>query len=137
MDTQQDNLLSILEQKKEWLIKMLDITRQFKDMLEADRIDEFENGLKSREVMIAKIDGLTGIERKIGTNGSADTAVLKKQTQEIIREILEVDKENTDLATKKIKWYKEQIKKINDSKKGAGNYSKNQQSDAYYVDAKK
>ncbi|MFA5675709.1 MAG: hypothetical protein WDA65_04220 [Christensenellales bacterium] len=137
MDKEQGDLLSILEQKKEWLTKMLDITRQFKVMLEADRIDEFEDGLKNREIMIAKIDGLTNIERKISTKSGADTVIIKKQTQEIIKEILKVDKENTELATKKIKWYKEQIKSINDRKKGMGSYSQDQRGDAFYVDAKK
>ncbi len=137
MDTEQGNLLSILEQKKEWLTKMLDITRQFKALLEADRIDEFENGIKSRETIIAKIDGLINIERKFGNKNSADIVILKKQTQEIIQQILEVDKENTELATKKIKWYKEQIKSINESKKGTSSYSKSMQENAFYVDAKK
>lgn len=137
MDKEHGDLLSVLEQKKEWLLKMLNITRQFKVMLEADHIDEFENGLKSREKMIAKIDGLTSIEREFGTDSSVDIVVIKKQTQEIIREILQADKENTELATKKIKWYKEQIKKINDRKKGSSSYSNNVQGNAFYVDAKK
>ena len=133
MDT--SDILSILKQKKKLLIKMLELTKQFKVLLNADRIDDFENGIKNRQAIIEKISGLVSIERKLDAKGGGEINDLKKQIQDIIQEILKADKENAQLASNKIKWYKQQIKSINDNKKSA-NYSKNQE-DAFYVDAKK
>lgn len=139
MDTQGHNDLgALLQQKKEWLERMLDITRRFGALLLADKIDEFADGLKSREAIIARIDAITRMERQLEPGDGADTEKLKKQTQELIRDILRIDADNAALAKEKVKRYREQIKSINDSKKGLGNYAKAPgNDDAFYVDAKK
>ncbi len=136
MDTQDQKALLLL--KKEWLEKMLSLTQQFSRLLEADRIEEFAQGLKSREVIIAKIDELAKKERKQKSRRDEETDALFSQTQDLIRAIMKLDAMNADLAEKKINLYKQQIKSLNEGKKGIGNYAKSGKSDdAFYVDAKK
>lgn len=138
MDTEQNSLAAVLIQKKEWLSQMLSLTKQFYALLEADQIDEFASALKSREALIGKIDALTKQERQLDAFGNADTNKLKQQTQDMIRDILSLDKKNADLASEKLMRYREQIKNVSQSKKGIDNYAKTGQSeDAYFVDAKK
>lgn len=138
MDTEQNSLAAVLQQKKEWLSQMLNITKQFYSLLEADRIDDFASGLKNREALIAKIDALTEKEKQLKSQESTNTEVLKQQTQGLIRDILSLDKKNTDLAAEKLSQYREQIKKVGQTKKGINQYSEtNKKEDAFFIDAKK
>lgn len=132
-----ENLLAVLQQKKQWLDKMLTVTRELKGYIEADRIDEFAAGLKSREQIISKIDAFAKMERQFDDQSSAETDKVKVQTQTVIHAILQMDAENAKQAAEKIALYKKQIKSINESKKGMDNYAKPHPSDdAFYVDTK-
>ena len=136
MDTH--DLSSLLRQKKELLEKMLELTQQFTLLLEQDRVDDFAEGLKNRETIIQKVDSLAKMEKRFRLPDETDPDGLIKQTQNIIREILKLDAKNAALAAEKINGYKQQIKSLNEKKKGIGNYAKTgQDDDAFYVDAKK
>lgn len=132
-----DNLLAVLQQKKQWLDKMLAVTQQLMGYIEADRIDEFAAGLKNREQIISKIDAFARMERQFADQSNAETDAIKTQTQAVIHQILQLDAQNAKLAGEKIALYKQQIKSINESKKGVDNYARPYPSDdAFYIDTK-
>ena len=132
-----DNLLAVLQQKKQWLDKMLAVTQQLKGYIEADRIDEFASGLKNREQIISKIDAFARMERQFADQSNAASDEIKAQTQAVIRQILKLDAQNAKLAGEKIALYKQQIKSINESKKGVDNYVKPYPTDdAFFIDTK-
>ena len=137
-EQERQNLIGVLEQKKDWLQKMLQVTKQFEKQLLSDDVDAFAEGLKKREDMIAKIDAFVRIQRNMPTLDDPQIAQLKESTRNIIREILRADEKNSALAADKINHYKEQIRNLNQQKKGMGSYSKAyQENDAVYFDSKK
>ncbi len=133
-----ENLLGLLEQKKELLTKMRDITKEFAELLEADDVDAFVDGLQQREDIIKKIDAFTKIERQMSEIEDEQVKLLKQQSRDIIQEILKIDEQNTALAQNKIDQYRVQIRSLNQQKKGIGQYQKaNKMNEAFYFDEQK
>ncbi len=133
-----DILLSILEKKNEWLTKMRDVTKTFTALLDKDDVDAFADGLRQREEIIKTIDALTKIEKQIKGIDTEQAELLKQQSREMMREILTLDEQNTALAQEKIGQYKEQIRSLNQQKKGIGQYARiYKKNEAYYFDQKK
>lgn len=133
-----DQLQDILEQKKVWLIKMRDITRQCADMLEKDDIDAFSGSLEAREGIISKIDAFSKKEKQISAADDAQILVLKQDIRGIIQEIIQIDEQITAQANSRIEFYKDELKNLNQKKKGIGKYiNAYQKTDAYYFDEKK
>ncbi len=137
-EQERQNLIGVLEQKREWLQKMLEVTRQFEKQLLSDDVDAFAEGLKKREDMIAKIDAFVRIQRNMPSEDDHEIARLKESTRQIIREILKADEKNSALAADKINLYREQIRNLNQQKKGVSSYTKAYpQNDAVFFDSKK
>lgn len=133
-----ENLLGVLEQKKEWLTKMREITKQCGIMLNNDEVDAFSKSLEAREGIIGRIDAFSRIEKQMKVADDAQIKVLKQQIRDIIFEIIQLDERNASLAQTKIELYKAQLKSLNQKKKGIGKYTKAYQKDeAYYFDKKK
>ena len=133
-----DNLLGVLEQKKEWLSKMRDMTEQLAALLGDDDVDAFSDGLEQREDIISKIDAFTRMERQMPDVEDEQVELLKQQTRDIIREIMKMDEQNAALAQEKIEQYRVQIKNMNQQKIGIGQYARAYQAnEAFYFDEKK
>ena len=133
-----DQLLGVLAQKKEWLMKMHELTEQCGVMLENDDIDAFSKSLEAREGIIAKIDAFSKMEKQMTAVKDAQIVVLKQEIRGIIHKIIQLDERNADLAKSKIELYKEEIKNLNQKKKGIGTYKNAYlKNDAYYFDEKK
>ncbi len=133
-----DQLQNILEQKKEWLIKMRDITRQCAGMLENDDVDAFAGSLEAREGIIVKIDAFSKMEKQISAADDAQILVLKQDIRGIIQEIIQLDEQNTAQAQLKLELYKDELKNLNQKKQGIGKYiNAYQKTDAFYFDEKK
>lgn len=133
-----ENLLGLLEQKKELLTKMRDVTKRFAALLENDEVETFSDGLQQREDIIKKIDAFTKMERHMPEIEDEQVASLKQQCRELIREMLKIDEQNSQLAQKKIEQYRVQIKSLNQQKKGIGQYANAyKKNEAFYFDEKK
>jgi hypothetical protein len=133
-----NHLLSILEQKKEWLTEMREITIKCGTMLENDDVDAFSESLEAREGIINKIDAFSKIEKQIPNVADKQVDVLKHEIRGIILKIIELDERNTSLAQSKIDLYKAQLKDLNQKQKGIGKYKNAyQKNDAFYFDEKK
>lgn len=133
-----ENLLGLLEQKKELLTKMRDVTKHFAALLENDEVETFADGLQQREDMIKKIDAFTKMERQMPEIEDEQMASLKQQCRELIREMLSIDEQNAQLAQTKIEQYRSQIRNLNQQRKGIGQYSNvYKKNEAFYFDEKK
>lgn len=134
-----EQLLDLLGQKKEQLIKMREITEQCVIMLNDDEVDAFTGFLEEREGIIQKIDAFSRMERQIPpVDEDKPLKAARQQIRDIIQEILQLDEQNTAIAQSKISLYKEQIKNLNQKKNGIGKYmNAGQAGDAYYFDQKK
>ncbi len=140
MMKQQDKseLMSVLGQKKELLEKMMNMTAQIKTELQQDKIDAFAEGINTRQTIIAAIDELTRAEHGFETADDIEILALKKEIRGIIARTLQLDEENTTLAHEKLQLYKDQIKHLNQAKKGVDHYTNPTESqDAFFVDASK
>lgn len=133
-----ENLLGLLEQKKELLTKMRDVTKRFGTWLENDDVDTFVDGLQQRDDIIKKIDAFTKMERQMPEVEDEQVRSLKQQSRDIIQEIMKFDEQNAALAKNKIDQYKVQIRSLNQQKKGIGQYERaNKMNEAFYFDEKK
>ena len=133
-----ENLLGLLEQKKELLTKMRDVTKHFGTWLENDDVDTFVDGLQQREDIIKKIDAFTKMERQMPEVEDEQVRSLKQQSRDIIQEIMKFDEQNAALAKNKIDQYKVQIRSLNQQKKGIGQYERaSKMNEAFYFDEKK
>lgn len=131
-------LLAILEQKKEWLTKMQNLTEQCGIQLQNDDIDAFSKSLEAREGIISKIDAFSQMEKQMPPVKDNQIVVLKQEIRGIIHKIMQLDEHNTELAQSKIELYKEELKNLNQKKKGIGTYKNAYlKSDAFYFDEKK
>ena len=139
MNTQnKEELKSILLQKKELLGKMLNMTIQIKAELQQDNIEAFAEAIKNRQMIIAGIDELTKAEHALGTEDDIEILALKKEIRDIVAQTLQQDEENTTLAHDNLQLYKDQIKHLNQTKKGVGHYANQAEGqDAFFVDANK
>ncbi len=133
-----DQLLGILEHKRDWLTKMRDLTEQCGILLEKDDVDAFSKSLEAREGIIGKIDAFSKIEKQLPTVDDAQILVLKQEIRGIIQEIIKLDEQNEVLARHKIELYKADLKNLNQKKNGIGKYKNAyQKNDAFYFDEKK
>lgn len=133
-----DQLLSILELKKEWLTKMREMTEQCKTLLENDDVDAFSKALEAREGIIGKIDAFSKTEKQYTDADDAQILVLKQEIRGIILEIIKLDEKNEALAQHKIELYRADLKNLNEKKKGIGMYTNAyKKNDAFYFDEKK
>jgi hypothetical protein len=129
-------LMRILGQKKDLLTQMLGLTQQIKDELLQDRIEEFEATVKARQSLILQIDALTGAERAFSAEGDAAVLAAKKDIRGIVAQMLELDEKNTALAQQKLESYRNQIRHLNQTRKGVGTYTRPMNQDnAYFIDA--
>ncbi len=136
--TDRDQLLGILQLKKEWLTKMRELTEQSGNLLKNDDVDAFSKSLEEREGIIGKIDAFSKMEKQIPDTHDAQILVLKQEIRGIIQEIIRLDEQNEALARQKIELYKVDLKNLNQKKKGIGKYKNAyQKNDAFYFDEKK
>jgi len=62
----------------------------------------------------------------------------KKAVRDIVAKTLKLDEENTSMAQEKLQTYRDQIRHLNQTKKGVGSYTRPMnQDDAFYIDANK
>ena len=133
-----DQLLGILQLKKEWLTKMREMTEQSGILLKNDDVDAFSQSLEEREGIIGKIDAFSKMEKQVPDTHDAQILVLKQEIRGIIQEIIRLDEQNEALARQKIELYKVDLKNLNQKKKGIGKYKNAyQKNDAFYFDEKK
>ncbi len=139
MNTQEKaELMRILIQKKELLSKMLEMTMQIKTELQQDRIDAFARAIGGRQTLITQIDALTRAEHDFNADDDLEVVALKKEIRGIVGQTLWQDEENTALAQDKLQKYREQIRHLNQTKKGVGHYARPiEPEDAFFVDANK
>ena len=133
-----EELRGVLEQKKEWLLKMHDLTEQCGLMLQSDDVDAFSASIEAREGIISKIDAFSKMEKQLPDSDDAQILVLKQEIRGIILKIMQLDEQNALLAQSKIERYKAELKDLNQSKKGISMYKNAYlKNDAYYFDEKK
>lgn len=140
MNAQQKTaLMNTLNQKKGLLEKMLTLTCQIKAELQRNSIDAFAEALKNREAIVSKIDVLTKAEHEWpAATDDIEVLGMKKEIRGIISRTLKQDEENMTLAQELIQKYRNQIKHLNETKKGVGRYTQPfENKDAFFVDANK
>ncbi len=133
-----DQLVGILQLKKEWLTKMRELTEQCGVLIKNDDVVAFSQTLEEREGIIGKIDAFSKTEKQIPDTHDAQIVVLKQEIRGIIQEIIRLDEQNEALAREKIELYKADLKNLNQKKEGIGKYKNAyQKNDAFYFDEKK
>ena len=137
MNTQdKTELTRILVQKKDLLTQMLGLTKQIETELLQNRIEAFQEVIKARQSLIAQIDALTEAERAFSADGDAAVLAAKQDIRSIMAQMLELDEKNTALAQQKLDSYRARIRRLNQTKKGVGTYTRPiNQDNAYFIDA--
>ena len=137
MNTQdKTELTRILVRKKDLLTQMLGLTRQIETELLQDRIDAFQEVINARQSLIAQVDALTGAERAFDADADAAVLAAKHDIRSLVSQMLELDAKNTALAQQKLESLRAQIRRLNQTKKGVGTYSRPMSPDnAYFIDA--
>ncbi len=131
-------LTRVLVQKKELLKKMLLLTTDIRADLEQDRIEAFADAIGLRQQIIVQVDSLTKEEQAFSAEEDIEIMMLKKEIRGIVAQTLQQDEENTALAQQKLEKYRDQIKKLNQSKKSVGGYTRPVGNEAaYFVDSNK
>jgi hypothetical protein len=132
------DLMNILDQKKALLVRMLELTQKINKELQQDRIEAFGESIKARQTLISQVDELTRAEHGISAGDDIEVMGTKKAIRDIVAETLKLDEENTNLAQQKLQTYRDQIRQLNQTKKGVGGYTRPMsQGSAFYVDANK
>jgi predicted transcriptional regulator len=137
MNTQdKTELMRILVQKKDLLTQMLGLTKQIESELLQDRIEAFQEVVNARQSLISQVDALNEAERTFNADGDAAVLAAKQDIRSIVAQMLELDKKNTALARQKLDSYRAQIRRLNQTKKGVGAYTRPMNQDnAYFIDA--
>lgn len=133
--------IKVLKLKRDLLLSMFGIMEKNNDLINQDRIDEFQIQTQKTQEIIQKVDELNLLLAKMSQQQkdslSGQNAVgLKNDIKDILKKIINMNKKNNAVAKEKVESYKNQIKNLNQTKKGMA-YAKDKSHNAVFVDAKK
>ena len=94
---------------------------QQRDALRRDDLDTFHDLLQERERLLAKVEDVSRIMPSTATNG--DDTYARAEAATIVREILSVDEETSDLLAEKLAFAQRDIVQINSGRTAVRGYS--------------
>lgn len=99
--------------KKEYLLKLLEITKEQKRVLKKEEIEQFEVLLQERQVLMDQIDKLHQINPEYR----------QQKEEEILKQIIKLDEENRIEYNKQYNEVQENLKKLRAQKRVGQIYS--------------
>ncbi len=128
-DKEKSNLLGYLQQKKACLKSILDMTKERKFAVNEENVERIQNFLKKREPLIdnckyldKKIKEFIILDEDKNDFFYKDVQKIKSETDDIIREIVSLDKKNQKIMTELLQLIKSNIKNIKVSKQVKSGY---------------